>query len=222
MEFAGNANTSSTSRHSQWLQTQASTNWNTDTGATSHMTPHKHWFRSYSPHIVPIRLANNTQIYSAGLGSIEFQPIIGDVPGRPIVLHDVLHVPDLGSNLLSLFHLTRAKGYKVLIESDQVQFTYQGHLHFTATVNNHNIGYLNGHVIVPSPEAAQFASTCPLDLSLWHRRCSHINFDDLKHMHSQNLVKGMVIKSNLPPDPICEPCILGKQKRHNIPKTATR
>ena len=143
MEFAGNANTSSTSRHSQWLQTQASTNWNTDTGATSHMTPHKHWFRSYSPHIVPIRLANNTQIYSAGLGSIEFQPIIGDVPGRPIVLHDVLHVPDLGSNLLSLFHLTRAKGYKVLIESDQVQFTYQGHLHFTATVNNHNIGYLN-------------------------------------------------------------------------------
>ena len=186
------------------------------------MTPHRHWFRSYSPHVVPIRLANNTRIYSAGLGSVEFQPVIGGIPGRPVVLHDVLHAPDLGSNLLSLFHLTRVKGYKIVIEKDQVQFTHQDDLHFTATVNNHNIGYLNGHVIVPSPEVAQFASTCPLDISLWHRRCSHINFDDLKHMHSQNLVKGMVIKSNLPPDPICEPCILGKQKRHNIPKTATR
>ncbi|TFK78835.1 hypothetical protein K466DRAFT_506645, partial [Polyporus arcularius HHB13444] len=28
------------------------------TGASAHMTPHRHWFRSYSPHIIPIRLAN--------------------------------------------------------------------------------------------------------------------------------------------------------------------
>src|SRR5215510_8270785 len=41
-------------------------------------------------------------------------------------------------------------------------------------------------------------------------------------MHTHNLVKGMVIKSTSPPDPICETCILGKQKWHNIPKTSTR
>src|SRR5271155_4697966 len=45
--------------------------------------------------------------------------------------------------------------------------------------------------------------------------------EDLKHMHSHNLVSGMVIRSTSPPDPICESCILGKQRRHNIPKTAT-
>jgi hypothetical protein len=30
----------------------------------------------------------------------------------------------------------------------------------------------------------------------------------------------MVIKSKTPLDPICEPCIFGKQHCHNIPKTA--
>src|ERR1700676_2806725 len=67
-----------------------------------------------------------------------------------------------------------------------------------------------------------YTSTCPLDLTLWHRRCSHLNFADLKHMHLHNKVKGMVIKSKTPPDPICDSCIMGKQRRHNIPKTATR
>jgi GAG-pre-integrase domain/Integrase core domain len=66
------------------------------------------------------------------------------------------------------------------------------------------------------------ASTLPLDLTLWHRRCSHVNFDDLRSMHSKGMVIGMDIHSKAPPDPICEPCILGKQHRNNIPKTATR
>ena len=42
IEFAGNASALSTSNHPQRLQTRASTDWNTDTGATSHMTPHRH------------------------------------------------------------------------------------------------------------------------------------------------------------------------------------
>jgi hypothetical protein len=45
---------------------------------------------------------------------------------------------------------------------------------------------------------------------------------DLKHMYQHNLVTGMKIQSHASPDPICEPCILGKQKCHNIPKTASR
>ena len=227
IEFAGHASALlSSSSRSQWLKSRACTDWNTDTGATSHMTPHKHWFRSYSPHVVPIRLANNSIIYSAGIGSVEFQPVIGGIPKCPVVFHDVLHVPQLGSNLLSLFHLTRLKGYEIGVKNDCVHFTHSGELHFTATITQNNVGYLDGHAIVPqqaqTAETALYTSTCPLDLTLWHRRCSHLNFADLKHMHLHNKVKGMVIKSKTPPDPICDSCIMGKQRRHNIPKTATR
>ena len=42
--------------------------WITDTGATSHMTPHKTWIRNYTPYKVPIRLADNCVIYSEGGG----------------------------------------------------------------------------------------------------------------------------------------------------------
>src|SRR6266487_2437815 len=219
-EFAGQASALSSSDRATWLQTRAATDWNPDTGATSHMTPHRHWFRSYSPHLIPVRLADNSVIYSAGKGSVEFQPKRNGVNMRPVVFHDVLHVPKLSSNLLSLLHLACQKGYKIIIEGDALEFIREGKLLFTATVNEHNVGYLNGYTIVP--QSANISSTCPLDLTLWHRRCSHLNFDALKSMHSRHLVTGMEIRSKTPPDPICEPCILGKQRRHNIPQTATR
>jgi len=50
--------------------------WNTDTGATSHMTPHRHWIRNYTPYQVPIRLADNRVIYSEGVGTIVFRPLV--------------------------------------------------------------------------------------------------------------------------------------------------
>ncbi|KDQ55417.1 hypothetical protein JAAARDRAFT_88527, partial [Jaapia argillacea MUCL 33604] len=50
--------------------------WNTDTGTSSHMVPHCCWFVSYSAHVVPICLANNMIIQSAGLGSVQFQLVV--------------------------------------------------------------------------------------------------------------------------------------------------
>ena len=71
---------------------------------------------------------------------------------------------------------------------------------------------------------SQFAgavSTCPLDWSLWHRRFAHLNHDNVKKLHSQQLVNGMVLKSTTLPDPVCEPCIAGKQHRSNVSRLAT-
>src|SRR5262249_13045358 len=97
---------------------------------------------------------------------------------------------------------------------------HQNTLVLTATINDHNVGYLNGHTIIP--QSASLASTCPLDLTLWHYRFSHLNYDDVKSMYKKNKVTGMTIQSSTPPDPICESCIFGKQCCHNIPKTASR
>jgi len=41
-------------------------------------------------------------------------------------------------------------------------------------------------------ESVQLASTLPLDLSLWHKRLGHHNYDDIKMMISKNLVDGLV------------------------------
>jgi len=87
MECAGNAILSSTIPTNQTYY-----KWNADSGATSHMTPHRHWFKQYEPYIVPIKLADNTIVYSAGVGNITFIPVIQGKELRPIEFTRVLHV----------------------------------------------------------------------------------------------------------------------------------
>ena len=71
------------------------------------MTPHKHWIHGYKPLVTPIRLANTTVVFSAGVGSVVFAPEVEGELVRHVEFSRVLHVPDLGSNLLSVLYLTR-------------------------------------------------------------------------------------------------------------------
>jgi hypothetical protein len=110
-----------------------SSDWNTDTGMSRNMTPHHVWFKMYTPHVVPIRLADDSCIYSEGVGLVVFWP--KDKDGKemdPVEFHDVLHVPALRNNLLSQFHLTREKGFSVSIEGPTVDFIHSGKIRFSA------------------------------------------------------------------------------------------
>ena len=91
-EFAGNVSCHSSEPA---LTSPSSHLWTTDTGATSHMMPHCHWFRDYSPLHVPIRLANNMVVYSKGVGNVVFNPVIDGKAVRYVELTWVLHIPDL-------------------------------------------------------------------------------------------------------------------------------
>ncbi|THG96406.1 hypothetical protein EW145_g7784 [Phellinidium pouzarii] len=97
-EFAGNASTHDYTNPHSPLLSDARSDWIVDTGATCHMTPHRHWFNTYTPNHTPIQLANNQIIYSVGLGSVRFQPVINGKPGRLLEFERVLHVPDLRNN----------------------------------------------------------------------------------------------------------------------------
>ena len=81
-ESAGNASVNHIS--SSPLQTNANFDWNADSGATSHMTPHAHWIRNYRPFWTPICLANDLIVYSAGIGSVVFVPVIGGKERRAV------------------------------------------------------------------------------------------------------------------------------------------
>ena len=66
---------------------------------------------------------------------------------------------------------------------------------------------------------ANLAHTVPLDYALWHRRFGHLNLQDIKSIFKQQLVLGAKLNSDTLPDPICEPCLAGKQTRANVPKS---
>ena len=63
-------------------------------------------------------------------------------------------------------------------------------------------------------------STCALDTALWHRRFCHLNEGDVRKLISGSIVTGVTVKSKQEPDPICEPCLAGKQHRISVPKVA--
>ena len=121
-EFAGNASSLDFTNPHSPLISDAGTDWNTDTGATCHMTPHRHWFNTYKPQVTPIRLANDQVIHSTGIGSVCFQPVVNGKPGKLLEFHRVLHVPDLRSNLLSVLYLTKHQSYTVIITSSKISF----------------------------------------------------------------------------------------------------
>lgn len=97
----------------------ADTHWNADMGATAHMTPHLNWITSdYKLWRLPIHLANSTVVYSTGKGSVLFQPtgvLTNGKPHQSIIITNVLLIPLLSNNLLSVLTLTVHHGFTVTI-----------------------------------------------------------------------------------------------------------
>ena len=73
-----------------------------------------------------------------------------------------------------------------------MKFYHTGKLPFSATVDDHRVAKLDGYTVHSSHvESANPPTTVPLDLQLWHRRFSHLNYSDVKRLVSGNLVTGL-------------------------------
>ena len=64
--------TSLSSHLSAHIASNASYLWCTDSGASTHMTVHCHWFKELKPYKVPIELADISVVYSEGIGTVIF------------------------------------------------------------------------------------------------------------------------------------------------------
>src|SRR5258707_9158831 len=221
-EFAGSAILRSSPAPSPLAldSSHADSLWCADTGATSHMTPHREWLRNYRPHRIPVHRADNTIVYSAGIGSVLFVPELEGRKRHPVKFSNVLHVPNLRNNLLSVLYLTRYKQFSVVILKTVMNFLHSGSVLFAAAVTASNSAYLEG-TTVPVASAlvnsALSSSTPPMDTSLWHRRLCHHHYGGIECIVKDKLILGLVIQSNSPPDPICEPCLAGKMHSHAFP-----
>jgi hypothetical protein len=118
----------------------ANAHWIADSGATSHMSTQRHWFKTLKPHVVPICVANDAIVYSEGIGSIVMEPT-DNLLGL-LLLTSVLYVPALQNNLLSVLHLVLNHRFRVEIEGLGMFFLRNGQPTFTATIRD-NTAWLN-------------------------------------------------------------------------------
>jgi hypothetical protein len=211
-EAPAQANATTTPNASTSPPPEAHSNLNCDTGATCSMMGDEQSFNTLNPWVREIRLANGRSIYSKGEGDVIFQPWVnGKFSTNPIIFPNVLFAPDLKSNLFSVLSMARKDGYEIRINSKQMEFYREDELKMTARINDNCVAYLNGRVL--TSETALASSTLPLNRELWHRRLGHFHHAGIEKIVRDKTVDDLELDSNQPPDPICHPCLAGKQTR---------
>ncbi len=151
------------------------------------------------------------------LNSVVLNPVINESDARPVELTRVLHVPQLCNNLLSCLYLTKQKGIIMEVDASKIRFKHDGTTLFTATVTPHHTGIVDATEL--NPESAHAASTLPMDINLWHRRCAHHSDATITKLIQGDLVIGLVASSKSQPNPICEACLAGKMISGTFPSS---
>ena len=151
------------------------------------------------------------------------------------MFRNVLHVPKLGGNLLSVSQLTQT-GSDVLFKSN-------GAIILHPTTNREmakarcegglyqlRVAILNGeraHISIvtdslddgESDVYSYVAKSTPVSkasIETWHRRLGHLNTDAILQLESKKLVEGMEISPKTLPKSTCETCQRAKQTRTPI------
>lgn len=194
--------------------------WIVDSGCTKHMTPYKCSFNTYQP--IPatkVWLGDNGMVQAIGMGTIVVEVVVKGISKR-ITLKDVLHVPKMKKNLLSVS--------KLVSHGCKVQFNMNGC--FVRTMEGKEVakGIRDGNLYIINckringVEVAAFAEFPSNEdkVGIWHQRLGHLNAKSMKEL--QSMVSGLDLghsTMNLS----CEGCIQGKQHRTPFPSgIATR
>jgi hypothetical protein len=103
-------------------------------------------------------------VYSEGVGSVRFNPVVNGQEMAPLEFSNVLYVPALCSNLFSVLYLTLHRHFTVCIKKDTMHFIRDNRIAFQAKTGASNAAFLVGDTI-PVEEFASLSSatTLPLD-----------------------------------------------------------
>ena len=186
--------------------------WCVDSGATSHMTNDRSFFAQLDESKTEgITTANGQFMKSVGIGDgFLYCPISPDIT-KKIHMRNVLYVPDLESNLLSVKKLTN-QGNVVTFQGDSCVITKGDCLLAKAKIID-ELYQLNCSEMVKIAKEDKH-SNC---IHTWHRRLGHRNSDTIKKIVENNYASGIKIN---PCDHImiCTSCIKGKMARTPFPK----
>ncbi|CAI5480245.1 unnamed protein product [Closterium sp. Yama58-4] len=201
--------------------------WVLDTGAAWTMTPRKDLLDEVrAAPINEVCSASGHMLKVAGAGRAAFK----GADGKLVVLHDVLFVPDLKANLISLRKLGKAGvntntdgartykgqlGNRVLWDLHESKDVYRSMWQLPALAwhgggqageGSASQGECNAVGGVGVKVSARSGET---DWATAHRRLGHVAMPLLKQLEKDGAVKGLKLNGQ-PPDDNCEICLLSK------------
>jgi hypothetical protein len=194
--------------------TQTKDVWYIDSGASSHMTGHKHYFSNLEEKgfDFEILLGDDSAYHPKGIGTVKFER----ESGKPLYLSDVLYVPGLKKNLVSVSAL-EDKGYEVSFKERRAYIKPKN----MSKESEQVIGVRKDKLYKLQFDShyALASSSGSRDSELWHRRMAHIGHGALK-------ILGKIV-TGMPPfstdhHAVCKGCALGKYTRAPFPKSDHR
>lgn len=200
--FAASVGSLRNSRSMQWL---------VDSGASSHMTRQKDVLVNYIDfeHPEKVVLGDGKTVEAVGIGNVPLQMLFKDRNPMHAVLHGVLYVPKLTSNLFSV-RAAATKGNTVKFGSSKCWIR-------DADGRLKGMGSLEGKLYrldcqSPPSEYAAAASAEQCDADLWHQRFGHLNEQQLNEMSRHGIVTGAKLPQKMKID-FCQGCVEGKMHR---------
>ena len=163
----------------------SSSEWILDSGASYHMGSSKDDFCSLNKSKVPhIFVGDDTKMEVEGKGNIEMEN--GE-------FQEVLYVPNLSSNLLSIYQITHlGDGHKVefLPDSVQVRSLKNDSVIAVGKVNEDKRLYSFSH-FVPKSSSQALLTHSTLPSTLWHERFGYLATRHLQQLSRKHMVKGL-------------------------------
>jgi transposase InsO family protein len=198
-------NTTSTSSSDEWL---------IDSGASYHMAKDRDIFSALNE-------CNTKKIFVGDDRSLSVEGS-GTVQVENDHFNDVLCVPSLSCNLLSVYQITHSgEGKTVEFSPHQVvikDLKYPKHVLATGIVDDITRLYKFDNFGSSSFSSIFVAHSDDLR-KLWHERFGHLNYRSLQQLCNQQMVTGLPLVSCR--DGVCVGCVLGKHHRDNFDKRAS-
>lgn len=192
--------------------------WYVDSGATSHICNRKDFFKSLdkqSPSTVTV--ANGYELKAYGKGTCEINVINGKGVSQNVLVKDVLYVPKIESNLLSVKKLTK-RGFKIDFYDDLCEIWYKNEIVATATaVSDKDLYKVKTSAYNAVNEQAMIVNQKRC-VHYWHRALGHRDIGCVKKILSSN--NENVDECSC--DDLCEICIRGKLSRKSFPKNSNQ
>lgn len=187
----------------------SSDDWYIDSGASSHMT---HDFNNLCNVKDVINekfviMANNQKIEVKNSGDYKLTLLVNN-KDCAVTIKNVLYVPDLSTNLISVSQLINNGKSVVFKKSNCCIYENNGELLATATLHN-NMFKLN------TKKETSFMMVS--DKDLWHRRLGHMNYSymkKLRHIVGANFINSDNMEK-------CIVCLKGKQAKAKFESSVT-
>jgi hypothetical protein len=188
----------------------SSNSWILDSGASHHMT-HSHDLLASTSEcsISQIAVGDSTQLDVLGSGTVQLDKGC---------INDVLLVPHISANLLSIYQICHSGNGKTVEFSpnDVIIRELQNPDIVVASGKVDHSSRMYKFASFESSLGSSFIAHADALSKLWHERFGHLNYRYLQQLSTQKLVLGLPKVSCT--DGVCPGCVLGKQHQDPFPK----